>query len=327
MKVLFVYSGNSISGQNKIVENQAKTIISNETGIDFFPIMGKGFKGYLKSVKGISQKLKEKKYDIVHAHYGLSGMVSFFAKKNERIVVSFMGDDLVGTNNYNGSIQLWSRILIQINAFYARFFYDHTIVKSSEMVSKLFRKTRYSLIPNGVRLEDFYSIPQSDARDQLGIEKDKTIVLFVSDTTRTEKNYPLAASAIRTCNNNNMILMAVSNLSVETLNLYYNATDLVLLTSYHEGSPNVIKEAMACGCPVVSTDVGDVRWLFGTIQGHYLISFNPFEIAEKIKLAVEYRKIFKYSEGRERIKSLGLSSDTVAAKIIEIYKKVLKITD
>jgi glycosyltransferase involved in cell wall biosynthesis len=109
--------------------------------------------------------------------------------------------------------------------------------------------------------------------------------------------------------------------------LYYNAVDVILLTSLHEGSPNVVKEAMACNCPVVSTDVGDVRWLFGDTPGYFITSFDYKDVVEKIKLAINFREKYYQTKGRERIIDLGLDSGTVAGRIIDVYRQVLKLTD
>jgi len=104
----------------------------------------------------------------------------------------------------------------------------------------------------------------------------------------------------------------------EEVNLFYNAADVLLLTSFHEGSPNVIKEAMACNCPIVSTDVGDVRDIIENTEGCYITTFQPEDIADKIKRALEYGQRTK---GRENIKHLDIN--TVAQRIIKVYKTVL----
>jgi teichuronic acid biosynthesis glycosyltransferase TuaC len=64
-----------------------------------------------------------------------------------------------------------------------------------------------------------------------------------------------------------------------------NAADLLLLTSLTEGSPQVIKEAMACNCPIVATDVGDIREIIGYTDGCYITTFKPSDVAVKIQAA------------------------------------------
>ena len=111
--------------------------------------------------------------------------------------------------------------------------------------------------------------------------------------------------------------------SYELITYYMNAADVLLLTSLWEGSPNVIKEAMACNCPIVSTDVGDVRWVFGETEGCYLTSFDPEDVADKIKLALVFAEEKNRTNGRKRIIEFGLDTETIANKIIDVYKKVV----
>ena len=81
---------------------------------------------------------------------------------------------------------------------------------------------------------------------------------------------------------------------------------------------------MACNRPVVATDVGDIRWLFGNEPGHFITSFDPEDVAEKIKLALEFSEKYGRTNGRQRVIDLGLDSQTVAKKIINLYKEVLE---
>ena len=81
----------------------------------------------------------------------------------------------------------------------------------------------------------------------------------------------------------NVLLTPVFNIPNIDLPWFYSAANVVLLTSVWEGSPNVIKEAMACGCPIVSTDVGDVGWIIGSTEGTYLASQNASDISLKLR--------------------------------------------
>jgi glycosyltransferase involved in cell wall biosynthesis len=105
---------------------------------------------------------------------------------------------------------------------------------------------------------------------------------------------------------------------------YYNAADVFLLTSQSEGSPNTIKEAMACNCPIVTTNVGDVKTVIGTTKGCYIALHDIRDIADKLKKALYF---CSKTTGRERIINLGLDSNTIAEKIIKIYKTHLIGTD
>ena len=91
-----------------------------------------------------------------------------------------------------------------------------------------------------------------------------------------------------------------------------------------EGSPNVVKEAMACNCPVVATDVGDVAWLFGNTPGYFLTGFKPEAVAENIRLALQYVKESRKPKGRERIMDLKLDASSTAKRLISVYQSVLR---
>jgi glycosyltransferase involved in cell wall biosynthesis len=96
------------------------------------------------------------------------------------------------------------------------------------------------------------------------------------------------------------------------------------MTSIREGSPQIIKEAMACGCPIVTTDVGDVKKVISTIEGCYITSFNPYEIAEKIKIALEFSRKNKRTKGRKKIVELGLNNEAIVSKLMNVYESVKK---
>jgi len=323
MKVLFIASGNSSQGISPIVRNQAESLQKAGVEVNLFPVTGKGFFGYLRNIFALKTHLSVNNYDIIHAHYGFSAIVALFARKGEKLVVSFMGDDLIGSNRMNGKVRLTSKFVVALNIVLSRYFYDYCIVKSNEMFNNLNIKHK-ALIPNGIDLKKFYHIRKDNALIKIGLTKKNKIGIFVSNPTRPEKNFNLAREAISLINNVSVDLMTLSEIENSVLIYYYNAADFLILTSYHEGSPNVIKEAMACNCPIVATDVGDIRWVIGDTEGCYITSFDPSDVAEKIKMALEFSEKVGRTKGRERIIKLGLDSETIAKRIISVYEKVLQ---
>lgn len=189
--------------------------------------------------------------------------------------------------------------------------------------ARLTIKPKIYVIPNGVNLERFYPMKKEIARRELGVSKDEIRVLFVSDPARPEKNYPLAERAVQMQSNEKVRLTAVYGEPQETVCKWVNAADVLVLTSFHEGSPNVVKEAMACNCAVVSTDVGDVKEIFGDTEGCYISGYDPEEFAGQIKNALAFAAQHGRTKGRERIIKLGLDEETIAKKIIEVYEAVL----
>lgn len=322
MKILFVSSGNSKLGISPIIKNQGESLQDKNIEINYFTIIGKGLKNYLIHIFLLKKHTKENNYDIIHAHFGLCGIVAQLARNKEKLVVSFMGDDIIGSVESSGKYTLFSKLLVSINKIFLKK-YDFIITKSQNLAQKTKIKSRIEIIPNGVDFKKFKYVGRENARTILDINSEKKIIIFVSNPDRKEKNYKLAQDALYLMNDKNIELISVYSIDQEKLNLYYSAADLLILTSYHEGSPNVIKEAMACNCPIVSTDVGDVRWIIGKTKGCDISSFEPQNVTEKIRSALDFSEKIGRTKGHERLVELGLDSETVAKKIITIYKSVL----
>ena len=109
-------------------------------------------------------------------------------------------------------------------------------------------------------------------------------------------------------------LQTLINIPNQDMPAYFNSADIVLLTSLWEGSPNVIKEAMACNCKIVSVDVGDVKEVIGNTKGCQVTSFNSDQIANAITKLLAYKEIPK---GRSKVEHLNAT--TIAKKLTQIY--------
>lgn len=310
MKVLFISSSLPCGKPSPTITNQAKFNVENGCDVDFFIIINKGFRGYLKEIFLLKKFIKTKRYDIYHAHYGLSAIVATFAGLRP-LIVSLMGSDV-----HEGGWQKW---LIKI---FVRYRWAATITKSSELAKKT--GVNYcTVIPNGVDRASFEPTSLLFAKQSLGLNSNKRYVLFAANPTRSEKNFKLAQMAFKKIKTENVELIKMENIPNKDVPLWMNAADVVALSSLWEGSPNVIKEAMACNRPIVSTNVGDVEWLFGNEPGHFLAGFEVDDYASKLSLALAYAQEHNSTMGRERIEQLGLDSKNIANRIISVYTKVL----
>lgn len=305
MKVLFVSSGRT-GKVNELIINQGISLQRNGIEIDYF-YFRKGFWGYFTGVFEIRKLLKTSNYDLIHAHYSFSGFAASFAGKKP-LVVSLLGSDA-----YKGFL------IRLITRFFSKYFWKVTIVKTPEMKSLLHLK-KVEIIPNGVDIERFMPIPKKTAREYIRFPLDKILILFISDPSRHEKNFGLALSAFELIKQDNFELLPVFNKPNEIIPYYLNAADAILLTSKREGSVNVIKEAMACNTPIVSTDVGDVRRNLEGINGCYVCDSDPESLAMALKKVLESKNSI---DSRSRLIELRLDSKTIASKVTSVYKQIL----
>jgi glycosyltransferase involved in cell wall biosynthesis len=308
MKVLIVCSGNSENFDFKLhqafVYEQIETIKEKfNIEYDTFLIKGKGIKGYLKSVPAMRQKIKNFSPDIVHAHFGISGLAANL-QRIVPVVTTYHGSDA-----YLPKVRLLSKIAAGLSGF--------NIYVSGKIHNKIRRNKLYSIIPCGINLDVFYPVEMKVARHKLNFDQEKVYVIFSSGFDNSVKNSPLAFSALELLQMD-IKLIELKNKSREEVNLLLNACNLLLLTSTSEGSPQIIKEAMACNCPIVSTDVGDVREVISDTAGCYISSFRPDDVAEKIKLAIEFNK---KTNGLEKVKHFD--NNLIAKKIFDIYQMVI----
>jgi len=310
LKVLFVSSGNSpeISDENGVLpltKNQGESLRDNGVDIDYFTIKGKGLKGYFKNILLLNRYIHEGNYDLIHAHYSLSGIVASLAS-NKPVVVSLMGSDI--------KTCIFIKFAIR---YFCNLRFKATIVKSQRMKNDL-GIPKAHVIPNGVDLKKFKFIEKEFARRKVGFSINKKHIIFVASTSQSVKNFPLAKKAYKLLNNTKIELNLVSFVDKDEMPYYMNAADVLLLTSFWEGSPNVIKEAMACNLPIVSTDVGDVREIISDTIGCYITSYEPEDVANKLKRAISFGE---KTNGRENIRHLDVN--IIAKEIDKIYHNSL----
>ena len=309
MKVLFVFSGNStVFAISPFIQSQAESLRKLGHTIDYYPIKGKGIGGYISNIPQLKHYIKKGNYDLIHAHYSLCIMVAILCFVKVPKVGSFMGNDILGEYNSKGKFLIKS-LPIMLLSILVQPFLNYAICKSKDM-SKLIYFVPYQIIPNGIDLETFRPLV-------LKLDTNKKRILFLGDIYDINKNYKLLNEAIKYIKHYNIEIIAPYPLPQNQIVELFSEVDVFVLCSIVEGSPNVIKEAMACNCPIVATNVGDVSWLLGNLEGHYICKNDPIDLASKIEQAFEFGQ---RTEGRRRIIELKLDSESIAKRIEKVYE-------
>lgn len=313
IKVLFVASFNKGRFAPFIVE-QADALRRVGCDVDFFGVSGKGIKGYLKALPLLKKKIREFKPEVLHAHYGLCGLLAGLQRKVP-VVTTYHGSDI----NEKKALP-FSKVAMKLSKWNI-FVSEKTmrIALGKQATSNLSQKGRHcALIPCGVELSELQLTERAEARERMGLKADGQYVLFAGAFDNPVKNARLAKEAMALLPEAKLI--ELKGYTRAQVTLLMCASDAFLMTSHTEGSPQVIKEAMACGCPIVSVDVGDVKWLTEKMQGCYIADRTIEDIYDKLcqVLSLPIR-----TAGRNRIISLGLTNEEITKRIQIVYSCVV----
>lgn len=308
MRVLFVASGKQ-GGVNPIIKNQGESLRRAGVELDYYALSGGGWKGYIKNIKPLREAIKKGGYEVVHAHYSWTAYITGIAMRGMKVpmVVSLMGNDILD--------HWWYPVLARMVAKCKP--WKAVIVKSQEMKNRV-GMPYANVIPNGVNMEKFHELPQTECQKKLGWDSSKKHVLFPARVEDTRKNWPLANAAVQ-MQNSDIELHPFKNTPNDETPMWYNAADAVVLPSFYEGSANALKEAMACNRPVVTTDMGDCRERIEGCEGCYVANtYDVEEFAELLGKALQYEK----SVGRERLLKDGIADYQIAERLITIYNNI-----
>ncbi len=255
-------------------------------------------------------------FDIAHGHYGLWCLAARLQWRTP-VVASFLGDDLFGTLMSNGSYSKKSLFVAHVSRWLC-YLVDAVIVKSEDM-KKAASGDNIFVIPNGVDFALFRPIPRAEARTILSWDQDRYYVLFGNDPKRIVKNFPLAQAAVERLRSRGMAaeLVVANGLPQTKVVHYINASNALILPSVYEGSPNIVKEAMACNVPVIATNVGDVSQVVGRTKGCAVCPGNPDTLAAALEEALLHTEP---TTGRTDI--MHLECSVVARQIIGVYQRV-----
>lgn len=306
MRILIVASLNKSSFAPFIVE-QAEALKAMGCEVDFFGLQGKGVKGYLGNLSALKRKIKDLRPDVVHAHYGLSGLLACLQRKAP-VVVTYHGSDI-----NDSQVRRFSKKAMHLAAW--------NVFVSRKTLEIAHPKKKYALLPCGVDLSDVQLTEREVARQKMHMELQKRYVLFAGAFDNEVKNAPLAKEAMALLDGD-VELLELKGYTREEVSLLMCAVDAFLMTSFTEGSPQVIKEALACGCPIVSVDVGDVKERTDGVEGCFVAETRqPEELAGLLQKAIAFEGKTK---GRDKLLADGLVNRLVAQRLTEIYEAVCR---
>lgn len=270
---------------------------------DWFLVRAKGIRGYLKQLRPLKKKISVFRPEVIHAHYGLCGLLANLQGKVP-VVTTYHGSDINDPKAFR-----FSKMAIRLSAW--------NIFVSRKNMAMARVHDRCSLIPCGIDLDDSQLVGKKEARRMIRLDDAKRYVLFAGAFDNPVKNAPLAKEVVAMLHDERVELIELKGYTREEVTLLMCAADALLMTSVSEGSPQVIKEALACGCPIVSVDVGDVKERIEGVSGCFVANTQKAEeLSEWLRKAVSFEGKTK---GRDRIVADGMDNQQISKQLIKIY--------
>jgi teichuronic acid biosynthesis glycosyltransferase TuaC len=222
-----------------------------------------GLKPYARAARELRRKHGGDRFDVVHAHYGMTAWCTLVLRGAPR-VVTFHGTDLGHARFGRLSRAVAGRMDLPATAskWLAR--------QPMAGLPGAGEERRVAVLPTGVDLDRFGRIDRRDARDRLGLNRDGRYLLFPSDPKRPEKRYDRARELAGAAGAE---LLSYDGTPPSDVPLLINAANAMVTTSEREGFGLGPLEALACDVPVVSTDVGiaplALRGIDGTLAAPF----------------------------------------------------------
>ena len=321
IKVLMVSSvwpSENEPGLVPFLVEQVQSLHEGGIDIEVFSFYGKGNPiRYLWYWLKFHVKCALQDYDIIHAQFGQSGLIVLPTKLP--LVVTFHGSDLQGWIGLAGKKSFASKIMTKMSRIVAHYS-DQIIVVSDHLTNYLPSNLSVNRIPCGINFDLFHPLPRDETRSELNLPLEKYLILFVGDPSNPIKRFELAQQAVESFGDYiDSQLIIAKDIPHEIMPQYLNACDVLLVTSVHEGSPTVVKEALACNLPVVSVDVGDVKQRVGDFDECIVCEEDSINnIVSALCLNMEKGRL---KDGFSKIQDLSL--ENISNEIINVYQAAI----
>lgn len=323
LRVLMITSGWPQPGKPQtthFVKRQAEYLRRAGVDVEVFQFRGLGkLRNYLSAWRQVRPLIRSGRYDLVHAQFGQSGLLAL--PKRLPLVVTFRGDDIQGIiSDGHGRVALHGQILRTLCRWVGRKA-DAVVVVSEHMKAHFHTQAPVTVLPSGLDFNLFRNIPRDEARRRLDWPLDRRFVLFAGNPENPRKRFAIAKAAVDILNEGLPTELVVAwGVPHSTMPLYMSACDALVFTSIQEGSPNVVKEALACDLPVVSVAVGDVPDRLREISGCELCPDDrPAAIAASLERVL---KRGGRVAGRQAVQHLA--EEAITQGLIGVYRAALR---
>ena len=320
LRVLAVIPGSGKARSMIFVRRQMDSLRTlNVDSYAFFLNAGTSPRLLLKRWLDLRREIRNLKPDLIHAHYGtVTALLCALAANNAPLVITFRGSDLNIRRDMSFLRCYTTHLFSQLASLRA----SAIVCVSQRLQSRLWWRQKDSVVlTDGVNLDVFRPMPKGQAREQLGYQNARYIVLFSQGNTPGNKGRDLALASVQAAERALgpiQLIILDGRVPPDQVPAYINAADCVLLASEVEGSPNIVKEALACNVPVVAVDVGDVPERLRGVFPSKIVHRDAVQMGAAL---AEILTCDKRSNGRECV--TPCSDTQIARSIRDLYDRVL----
>ena len=308
------YPGNGI-----FIARQADSLRAGGITVDVLHfVSGASPKSHYRAWRRMRRMMADREYDLIHAQFGHAALISRL-QRTLPVVVTYRGGGLQGIVGPRGQKTIKGFFLVGLCQLLS-LTVDEVIVVSERLGRIVFRRDHH-VIPSGLDLELFQPLPRDEARERIGWGQGHPIVLFAAQNIEfPNKRYALARAAVDLVAREieNVELRVATRVSPKQMPWVVNAADVLLLTSIQEGSPNVVKEALACNLPVVTVDVGDVRERLKEVDKGAVCDDTAQALAAAL---LPLLRNPTRADSRRLVN--GLSEESIARRVIRVYQRMV----
>ncbi len=305
------------------VHEHVEALRRREIDVDvFFTNPREGRARYVLDLPRLVSTVRRGRYDVLHAHHTYSVFQVTLSRSLLRLSTPVMftfheGEAHLPSGVKDASADAVKR-LVYWNALKRRALQLSDCVVSVEprLPLAVGYTGAYAVIPPAVDIELFRPMDREECRRTLGLPSEGRILFFPGSPSRPEKGVDLFRASLALITTPVRVVVG-GMIERRDMPLHMNAADVIVHPSSFEASPIAVKEAMACNTPVVSTDVGDVRTLFGDTPGCFCTRDDARSVAQSIEEALRFEGL---THARERI--LDLSHDSISSRYVDLYHRV-----